>query len=284
MSDVGSPEKSRDGLPSTGEGLENRVKEIEKNLSSLKHKSWIEIAFMPLVIALVGFFVSYSITESQNESANRISAAQVMVTERKNDSDNELKALELFMKYISDKDARVRVQAINLLVAIKPNLASKLRDLTFLTDKDEQVRNATNNIRLMGSFAVVGAFRTLKNAINSAQEINISNHQYVAEVYSNHERLPSYVVTLGGYLTEEEAQKRIAYARINHLYDLLYSTEPDPFLPDLLEEYRYSIWNTAYWGRNLMLTESDIPFVRRRERSNSQMPMAPAPPALPAPN
>jgi hypothetical protein len=78
-------------------------------------KNWIEIFIMPLVVAGVGSFGTYFITQQQE--ANAIAKAA---------SDRQLKILEIFAEKITAKDTDQRLLAINLLRALDADLAEKL--------------------------------------------------------------------------------------------------------------------------------------------------------------
>jgi heme exporter protein D len=65
------------------------------------------------------------------------------------------------------------------------------------------------------AFAVIASFQTLGHATVFAKELAEKDSAYPLEVYLREPK--SYAVTLGGYLSYDEANKRILYARANGL-------------------------------------------------------------------
>lgn len=78
-------------------------------------KTWTEIFVMPIVVACVGSFATYLITQQQE--ANAIAKAA---------SDRQIKILEIFAEKITHPDLNQRLLAINLLRALDDELAAKV--------------------------------------------------------------------------------------------------------------------------------------------------------------
>ena len=79
------------------------------------NKTWIEIALMPLVVALVGIVGTFIVTQQQVETVAL-----------KADEDRQVKLLEMFIERITDNDAAVRMRALSYLEIMDSRLAWKL--------------------------------------------------------------------------------------------------------------------------------------------------------------
>jgi hypothetical protein len=72
------------------------------------------------------------------------------------------------------------------------------------------------SMKLATAFPVVNKFNDLDNALKFAGQVKRDVTAYPVEVYLSGDNA-SYAVTLGGYLTEEEARKRVDFARQNNI-------------------------------------------------------------------
>jgi len=198
------------------------LEEISKRLDALEatvksRKTWIEFAAIPLAVAVTGIFGTWFVTRAQMESAAQIAKANLEVAERSAVSQQRLKALELHIKYITDRDPAVRESGVKLLSVIEPELANKLRQQVIATEKDPKVLATATQVNISGWFPVVSSKYTLEEARQAAEKLNRGGSAFPAHVYkgTDDKGATVYAVTLGGYLSKSEAQERVSYAKQN---------------------------------------------------------------------
>ena len=92
-------------------------------------KSITEIVLMPLVVALVGFWGTWMISERDERNAT-IRAA----------SEREAKMVEIFANKITSSNKNEKIMALKLLEVMEPDLAKKLGEAVLESDMDAQVR------------------------------------------------------------------------------------------------------------------------------------------------
>jgi hypothetical protein len=216
-----------------------RVKSLEATVERQKGKSWIEVAAIPLAIALTGVGSTWFVTRTQISSAEslaksnlentkQISDSTLEVARRAADGQQSLKALELCIKYVTDSDPKIRESGVKLLTVIAPDLAVKIRDTLLSQEKNETVRSAAKEIQIFGWFPVVASIYDRPTALKRAKDINTSGSSpYPAEVYQgalDPAGKPVFAVTLGGFLSEAEAISRVASAKASGIAQDAYPT------------------------------------------------------------
>lgn len=94
---------------------------------------WVEIALMPIVVALVGALVTFTIAKYQTDTANRQAVYQADSEERIASAQiesarvaQEIKVLEIFSEKIMSEDERIQKQALMMLRIVNADLAEKL--------------------------------------------------------------------------------------------------------------------------------------------------------------
>ena len=222
-----------------------RLSAIEQELKKLQKKSWFEIAVIPLAIAITGGVGTVAITRAQVQSAeniaksnqeqtSRLADSNLQVVKEKSAAEQRLKALELCIKYLTDSKPEVRESGVKLLEVIEPDLASKLRATLLISDPSADVRRVAAEARIAGWFAVVYSIANQEEAIQKAQ--SLKGLSYQPEVYKATDDRGNvvYAVTLGGYLSEEEARSRAAYGRAKVSSDAY-------------------AWQSAKWGKDLLV-------------------------------
>ena len=168
---------------------------------------------------VVAYFQSESTTEikkAQIESAERISAAERDSAEKRFRAEQQVKILEIFGEKFFSDDAKEKELAVKMLAAVDSGLASSLAGIIAKDTKEsEQVRTAarviSQRITKGITFPVVGSFKELSEAIAYAKKLEDREFSYQPEIYLSENNY--YGVTLGGYLSLEEAIKRTEYAR-----------------------------------------------------------------------
>lgn len=144
--------------------------------------------------------------------------------------------------------------AITLLVSAKPrsyNEAEELKEKaidagfskdTRLWQSDEEYFSSID----ADTFPVVASLPTLDAAVAKAQELKNMGLPYETEVYLADNNY--YAVTLGGYLTQEEAASRVNYAKNNGIAKDAY------------------VWESTLWGENLLRAHSPTSIPNRGNR------------------
>jgi len=85
-----------------------------------------------------------------------------------------------------------------------------------------QSEEATQNLQALSArlaegsaplpaFAIIASYQTRQGAIDAGRELQTRKLEYPVEVYQRDPR--RFALTLGGYLTPEEANKRVSYAK-----------------------------------------------------------------------
>jgi hypothetical protein len=192
-------------------------------------KSTLEALVLPIVIAVVGVSSTYMITRTQIQSANRLATATLQSEERRavagRDSeerrataDQQIKILEMFSDQIKSKEASQRKMALQILTALEPEMAEKLAQAVAATDPDPEIkRAAVSVVRAVtpqgNSFVVIGSFHSLdeaKAALSVLQK-RLGSFPFSPEVYLTDRQI--YALTLGGYLSLSEANRRLTTAK-----------------------------------------------------------------------
>jgi hypothetical protein len=210
----------------TTEEFIRRLEVAEADVRGLKRKGWMEIVAIPLAIAVTGIVSTWFVTQAQLASGEKIAAASVdnasktaaaslAAAERSALSQERLKALELHIKYIADRDPRVRDSGVRLLAVIEPELANKLREQVIATDSDPNVRARAEQVAISGWFPVVASKYDLQEARQAALALNKKGIQYPVHVYrgTDDKGKAVFAITLGGYLSRSESGERVTYAR-----------------------------------------------------------------------
>jgi hypothetical protein len=99
-------------------------------------KKWVEVALMPLVIAVVGIMGTYLVTSEQRETA-KIRA----------DADRQIKIIDIFANKIISADVEERLLAARLTMAMDSDLALKIMTVFDLeAEKSTKVREVVKNL------------------------------------------------------------------------------------------------------------------------------------------
>jgi hypothetical protein len=179
-------------------------------------KSWVEIVLMPLVVALVGIIGTITITNQQAENAALLRKTELEKTQEIADADRQIKILEIFSEKITSSDEKDRILAIRLLTALDGSLATKLATaVSESADKNSDIRRVAKEVskqsELIGnSFPVVFSTKNYDVAVEFANKINDNSNTSKPEIYMSDNGY--FAVTLGGYLSYSEAQKRSTLA------------------------------------------------------------------------
>ncbi len=186
-----------------------------------EQKSWIEVIIMPVVVALVGIGGTYFITQQQGQSAELARQTELDKAQETAAADRQIKALELFVDKIQSPDERERKFALRLLKVVDGNLATQLATAVS-EDEDEkpQIRKVAAQVAKDAaargfSFPVVASRRTFDEARGFASKVegilDAQEKPFTTAIYLSENGY--YAVTLGGYLTQDEARSRAQYAK-----------------------------------------------------------------------
>jgi hypothetical protein len=182
------------------------------------NKRLIEIAVMPIVITALGIFGTCAVTSQQNTNAVLMAQTQLQSEETRSRSEQQIKILEIFSNRISSPNVDERQLAIRILSVLDGDLASKLATAVSANEKeDPSVRTLAREVAASQaskgySFPVIASYSTLAPAIATAVRIGKEYTTiYPTEVYRSENGY--FAVTLGGYLSPDEASKRSEYAR-----------------------------------------------------------------------
>lgn len=99
-------------------------------------KNWVEIFLLPLVIAGVGTFGTYFITQQQEANAQVNAASDRQIAKDNADSDRQIKILEIFSDKITHRDENQRLLALELLRVLDDDLAGKLASAVAKAEKE----------------------------------------------------------------------------------------------------------------------------------------------------
>ena len=167
----------------------------------------------------MGIFGTHQVTSLQSRSTEVLSQAQLQSEEKRTRSEQQLKILEIFSQRIISQDVRDRQVAIRILQALDGELATKLASAIAANEAEApEVRTLARDVVTAQaskgySFPVVASVTTLSEALSRAAALTGKTGEYSADVYSAENGY--YAVTLGGYLTTEEAIQRRDFARKN---------------------------------------------------------------------
>lgn len=185
----------------------------------MKQKSWIGKILVPLVVALISSMSTYFITQQQVQSAEKINEAQIFSTSEIADSDRQIKLLGIFSKHIISGNKKEQQIALEVLEAMDDgDLTKKLATIVTESEpNDTKIKEfaqgvAETSLKKGYWFAVIGSHRKIKDAKDMAEKLPKSN-KYTPEIYRSWNFY--YAVTLGGYLSRSEADKRVNYAKEN---------------------------------------------------------------------
>jgi hypothetical protein len=107
--------------------------------------------------------------------------------------------------------AGARIKTIEPLAdALEQTLIIRVYSDSRGLDKADLTVEQIRDMRLNFAFPVIGSFKNKDNAFNWARKVEAATTEYKPEIYVAEKGL--YAVTLGGYLTEAEAQTRIDFA------------------------------------------------------------------------
>lgn len=121
-------------------------------------KKWVEVALMPLVIAVVGIMGTYLITNEQREAAEIRAAA-----------DRQIKILDIFANKIISAEEEERLLAARLTMALDSDLALKIMTVFDLkTEKSAKVRDVVKNLT---SHAIISKLAESKSGTAYQQAI-----------------------------------------------------------------------------------------------------------------
>lgn len=205
-----------------------------------ENKSWVEIVLMPVVVAAVGIIGTVLITKQQNDSAEMLRATELEKTQEIAIADRQIKVLELFADKILSPNQTQRVLALRLLTAVDGDLAKKL---AYAVAEDEsespEVKalaiQVAKDVAASGySFPVIASYKSFDDAAAFARKIQNKESTYTPEIYLSENDY--YGVTLGGYLSKQEALKRANYAKNNGIASDAYIRSSHKWSDNLLVE------------------------------------------------
>ena len=111
-----------------------------------ERKRWVEVALMPLVVAVVGTLGTYLLTSQQREAAEARAAA-----------DRQIKILEIVADKITSSDESQQIFALRLTSKLDPDLSAKLVTAFDLQGVSERVRNVANEVTVQAVASTVRA-------------------------------------------------------------------------------------------------------------------------------
>jgi hypothetical protein len=202
------------------------------------HKKWGDVILMPLVVALLGSGATYFITRTQIDSSERLAAAERDSTEKRARLDRQAKLLEIFNAKITSPNVRDQKMAILLLRVVDPDVAIQLANVIAADENSTpEVKQAAHAVLAEASrgnaFAVIASPKDLNSAVDLSRKVAAGTTDYPVEIYLTGDH-GYYAVTLGGYLSLEEALKRVKFARDQKI-------AVDAF-----------VWQSNQWGDNLL--------------------------------
>jgi hypothetical protein len=205
-------------------------------------KTWTEIILMPIVIAAVGIYGTWLVTEQQADNASLARKTELEKTQEIADADRQIKILEIFSEKITSKSEEDRILALKLLTALDGALAEKLAvAVSESSSSDSVVKTAAKSIieksKLSGnSFPVILSTKDYKVALNTAVKIEEQDLPFKPEIYLAENGY--FGVTLGGKLSLAEARKRTNFAIKNKIANDAY------------------VRSSMSWGENLFQPET----------------------------
>ena len=202
-----------------------------------EHKSWIEIVLMPIVVTLVGIAGTFFITSQQEKSAGIMRDTQLAIAQEMAAADRQIEILGLFAeKIISTKESE-RILALNVLRAVDAKFAETLATAVSNTEpKGSPIKVVAEQVAQEAatrgySFPVVGSFKKFKDAVGFADKLMNKKLKYKPGIYRSENYI--YGVSLGGYVSYDEALKRVKYAKNNNIASDAY------------------VWTSRVWGVDL---------------------------------
>lgn len=176
---------------------------------------------MPMVVAIVGIVGTVLITQQQSNSATLMRATELEKTQEIATADRQIKVLELFADKILSPDQNQKLLALRLLAAVDGDLAKKLA--TAVSEDESETpqikafaKRMAIDVAMRGnSFPVIASYPSFDDAVIFAKGIESKKYDYMPEIYLSENHF--YGVTLGGYLSQKEALKRVKYAKDNNI-------------------------------------------------------------------
>jgi len=110
-------------------------------------KSWFEILITPIVVAFIGVYGTYTITESQIDNARETSKTQLRIQAKEARNNRKLKTLEIFSNHIMSKNVEERLLALGLVNLLEPDLAVNMINYLASHDQDERVKTKAKIIQ-----------------------------------------------------------------------------------------------------------------------------------------
>ncbi|CAN2043248.1 hypothetical protein GMMP1_100026 [Candidatus Magnetomoraceae bacterium gMMP-1] len=186
-----------------------------------ERKNWVEIVLMPIVVAVVGVVGTLLITQQQNKTAALMRKTELEKTQEIAAADRQIKILELFADKILDPDQNQRLLALRLLTAVDGDLAKNLATAVSEDESEKPeikalAKQVAKDVAMRGnSFPVIASYPTFDDAVIFAKKIENEKYDYMPEIYLSENNY--YGVTLGGYLSQKEALKRVKYAKSKNI-------------------------------------------------------------------
>lgn len=99
-------------------------------------KKWVEVALMPIVVAVVGIIGTYLITNEQRQAA-----------EVRAEADRQIKILDIFADKMISANPEERIMAARLTMALDNDLALKIMTVFDLeAEKNDEVKDVIKNL------------------------------------------------------------------------------------------------------------------------------------------
>ncbi len=110
-------------------------------------KKYLEILITPIVVAVIGVYGTYKITEAQIESSKTLSNAQLAIQVRQEDENQRLKLLEIFAQQVMSNDASERKMALGLINILDTDLSKDMLAYLATYDPDKGVQEEARNLQ-----------------------------------------------------------------------------------------------------------------------------------------
>ena len=207
-------------------------------------EKWLQVALMPLVVATIGIWGTITVSNNQIanaktaaeasiRSAEKLAQANIESDRRKAKTEEQLKVLEIFSKQIGSSDPRQRELAVSLLRGLSEDadLAQILAQAS-ANDPARNVKAAANVIldQSRNNFVVIASVRNRNIADDFANKVR-TKLGLIPEIYVSTNGY--FAVTAGGYLSFDEARKRLVKAKAGGFTDAY-------------------VYNTQQWGDDLL--------------------------------
>ena len=205
------------------------------------------VSIAAVIVSLSQVWITYSSKEKELEIMEAQKRKEFEAAQQQQDREWNLKMAAFVTEHASaifstDEEQRARFREI-VLVTFPPHITGALfKNLEKTTSdpkaKDTWAKGQETATQLVvaqtagNTFAVVGSYRDLAEAKDFANKLRESGMRYPVEIFLAENNY--YAVTLGGYLTYQEATNRVDFAKRTALAKDAY------------------VWVSQVWGENLL--------------------------------